>query len=885
MIRQIVERSLRLRVLVTIVAAGIVLAGVIQLRNAPVDIHPEFKPTYVEIQTEALGLSAHEVEQLITVPMEADLLNGVAWLSDIRSESVAGLSSIVLVFESGTPLYKARQVVQERIAQAAIALPAVSKPPRMLQPVSSTSRTMMIGLSSKTLSLIDISQLARWTIKPRLMGLEGVANVSTFGQRERELQVRVNPQRLADNKIALLDVVETTGNAVFASPLTFLEASTPGTGGFIETPTERLGIHHVNPIVGAADLAKVTLADHGELRLGDVADVVEDHQPLIGDALLNKGRGIAMVVEKLPGANTVDVTKRVEAALDDLAPALKGLDMDRTLFRPADYVTSARHNVGVGALAALALVVALLALVFYQWRLALVSVATILVSLVAACLVLYLRGESFNSMVLAGLAVAIGVVVDDAVTGAERIARRRSEAPERPPEANILAATVQVRGTIAYALVFALLPIVPVFFMGEIFGFFGRHFAISYAVAVAVSMAVAVVFTPALSMVLLRNAPAPGRRLAALTRLEGRYESLLSRLLGLKRPALIFALALAAVGAVTVPQLSQSELPGLKERDFLVELEAAPGTSLQRMKQLTSDVAGELRATDGVRTVTAQVGRAVTSDRVSNVNQSDVWVSLDPDAPYGRTVAALKRVVAAHPSLGHDVLTYTQSRLKEAESGADAPIVVRVLGNESAKLTTLAEQVGAKLEAIDGIDHLQVETPVEEPTLEVEVDLERAKQFGIKPGDVRRTAAYLLASVVVGQVYYDQKVFDVVIWGDPQIRQSETDVRNLLIDTPDGKQVRLEEVADVRRVNSPSVVEREGAFRRIDVSASVAGRTRAAVVRDVKEAIKEMDFPLEFRAEFLGTYDDKRAAEGRLLRLGALVALGMLLLLQACFGS
>ena len=524
MMRKLINTSLRLRVLVTVVAAGILVAGVTQLRDARVDLHPEFTPTIVEVQTEALGLSAQEVEQLITSPTEADLLNGVAWLDSIRSESVPGLSSIVMTFEPGTPLYRARQVVQERMSQA-FALPGVSKPPQMLQPVSSTSRTMMIGLSSKTLSLIDISQLARWTIKPRLMGVQGVANVSTFGHRERQLQVQVDPKDLNDKGVALSDVVEATGNALWVSPLSFLEASTPGTGGFIETDAQRLGIQHVSPIESAGDLAQIALppkdgagAAGAALRLGDVAKVVEDHQPLIGDATLDSGAGIVMVIEKLPGANTVEVTKGVEEALNILKPGLKGLELDTTLFRPADYVKDAKSNVGLALLAALLLLVALLAFAFYQWRAALVSVATVVVSLVAAALVLHLRGHTFNSMVVAGLAIAVGAVVDDAISGTERVLRRLRESspgsgasPEahKPVVSTIVEATLEIRGSLLYALVFVLLPVVPVLFMGDLIGAFGRPLAISYALALVASMVTALMLTPALEPA----APQPhGRR-------------------------------------------------------------------------------------------------------------------------------------------------------------------------------------------------------------------------------------------------------------------------------------------------------------------------------------------------------------------------------------
>jgi Cu/Ag efflux pump CusA len=769
----------------------------------------------------------------------------------------------------------------------------------MLQPVSSTSRTMMIGLSSKNLSLIDISQLARWTIKPRLMGVQGVANVSTFGHRERQLQVQVDPKNLNDKGVGLLDVVEATGNALWVSPLSFLEASTPGTGGFIETSAQRLGIQHVSPIQSAGDLAQVALppkdgagaagpqgaAGGPTARLGDVATVVEDHQPLIGDATLDSGQGIVMVVEKLPGANTVEVTKGVEAALNLLKPGLKGLDLDTSLFRPADYVEDAKSNVGLAMLAGLLLLVALLALAFYHWRAALVSVATVVVSLVAAALVLHLRGHTFNSMVLAGLAVAVGAVVDDAISGTERVLRRLREAGDKPVVSTIVDATLEVRGSLLYALVFVLLPVVPVFFMGDILGAFGRPLAISYAMALAASMVTALTLTPALGLLLLSRT-APARETGFASRLHHRYEGLLSRLLATPKPALVTVGVLAVIGLIALPSLRRSSLPELKERDFLVELEAAPGTSLQKMTEISKGVSGQLRAVPGVRKVASHAGRALTSDRVGNVNQADLWVSLDPGADYGKTVKAMKKVVAAqNGGLDKDVLTYTQARLKDVKSGADAPIVVRVFGNNQDTLAAKANEVGAAVGKIKGIKDLQVEVPVSEPTLEVEVNLDKAAQFGVKPGDVRRTAAYLLAGVEVGQLYYDQKIFEVVVWGTPAIRQDEAAIRNLLIDRPTGGQVRLEEVADVRRVNSPDVVEREGAFRRIDVSASVEGRSRSAVASDVNDVISSLAFPLEHRAELLGTYAEKKAAENRLLWLGALAALGMVLLLQAAFGS
>src|SRR4051812_12246906 len=295
--------GLRMGRLVVAGAAAVLVLALVQLPSARVDVYPEFTAPSVQVQTEALGLSAQEVEQLVTVPLEQDLLNGVPFLKDIHSQSLPGLSQIDLTFENGSDLYTARQLVQERMTQAH-ALPNVGSPPLMIQPLASTSRVAMLSLSSRTVSLLDASILARWQIRPRLLGIPGVANVSIWGQRDRQLQVQVDPQRLNRKGVTLTNLLETAGNSLWVSPLTFVEASTPGTGGFIETPTQRLAIQHMLPITAAPQLAKVPVSGT-KLRLGDVATVVEDHQPLIGDALVNgRNAGLVLVVEKFPDANT-----------------------------------------------------------------------------------------------------------------------------------------------------------------------------------------------------------------------------------------------------------------------------------------------------------------------------------------------------------------------------------------------------------------------------------------------------------------------------------------------------------------------------------------------------------------------------------------------------
>jgi Cu/Ag efflux pump CusA len=352
--RWMIASSMRFGRLVVAAGLGLLVLGIVQLGSATVDVFPEFTPPTVQVQTEALGLSAAEVEQLVTLGLEQDLLNGVPWLDHIHSRSEPGLSVIDLVFEQGTDVYAARQMVQERLTQAH-ALPNVGSPPIMIEPLASASRVAMIGISSRTVPLIDMSVLARWKIKPLLMGIPGVANVAIYGQRDRQLQVQVDPARLRAENVSLTEVIETAGNALWVSPLTFVEASTPGTGGFVEGRNQRLAVQHVLPITTARTLAQVRVegARAGSLRLGDVTEVVEDHQPLIGDALGKGDPTLILVIQKFPDANTREVTTAVEQAMSSLRPGMAGISVDTSVYRPASFLDRALGDVGLAALVGL----------------------------------------------------------------------------------------------------------------------------------------------------------------------------------------------------------------------------------------------------------------------------------------------------------------------------------------------------------------------------------------------------------------------------------------------------------------------------------------------------------------------------------------------------
>jgi CzcA family heavy metal efflux pump len=905
--RWIIQSSLRFRLLVVGLAAGVLAVGIVQLRDAPVDVLPEFTPPYAEVQTEALGLSAEEVEQLITVPLEADLLNGVQGVDVIRSESVPGLSSIVLVFQPGTEIYRARQLVQERLTQAH-ALPNVSAPPTLLQPLSSSSRVLMIGLSSRDLSPIEQSVIARWTVKPRLMGVPGVANVAIWGMRDQQIQVQVDPERLRDERVTLNQVVRTTGNAQVVSPLSFLQASTPGTGGFIETPQQRLQVRNVlEKLADPDELGKVPVeGTGGRLRLSDVSSIAVDHQPLIGDAVVGDGNGLLLVVEKFPGANTLEVTRGVEAALDKLRPGLSGMRTDTSVFRPATFIEDATANLTLALIVGGALMALGLAAFLFQWRAILIALVTIPLSLVTAALVLDLLGETFNAISFAGLAVALALVIDDAVAGAQNVARRVTERREAGSDVStattVLDASQEVRGPLAYATLIALLAIVPIAAMEGRPGAFFEPLALSYALAVAAAMVVALTVSPALSLILFSRGRARGGISPLLRGLTPRYDGALAAFMRRPRTTLVAVGACVVAGLAALPFLGASLIPSFDDRDVLVRLDAPPGTSNPRMTEIATAVSRDLRSIPGVDDVGAHVGRAITGDQIVDVNSGEVWVSIDAGADYDATVASIKGAVRRVNGVERDVVTYTTQKIRDVGAlneghnpvrgdglnvltGSDRPLVVRVFGQDLAVLRREAEKVRQVMAQVDGVVDPRLELPARQPTLEIEVDLAKARRYGIKPGDVRRAEAALLQGINVGSVFQDQKVFDVVVQGVPEARQSVAGVRDLLIDAPGGRHVRLGEVADVRVVAQPAVIERDSVARRVDVEAGVSGRSIGAVAGDVEARLEKLSFPLEYHAEVLTQTTAEEIGTTRMLAFGIGCAVAIFLLLQAAFRS
>jgi len=888
--RWIVGQSLRFRWLVLFTAAAMMAFGIAQIPSAKVDVFPEFAPPRVEIQTIALGNSSSEVEQLITVPIE-EQLNGLEGLDELRSKSVSQLSAIELIFKRGTDEMRARQLVEERIAQITSSLPTWASPPFMMPPVSATSRIMKIGLTSDDVTLIEMSSIAYWKIRQRLLRVDGVAAVNIYGERLQQRHVQVDPAKLAKNGATMQQVMDVSADALDAGLLRYSDGAVIGTGGFIETNGKRLNVRNVQAIAGPEDLAQVPVLERGgkTVRLSDIGNVVEDHIPLWGDAVINDRQGLMLIVQKFRGANTMEVTRGVEEAMKDLKPGLRGIAIDTAIFRPATFIEMAMDNLITALLLGCGLVVLILLAFLFEWRTAFISLTAIPLSLVAALLVLDLRGETINVMILAGLVVSVGVVVDDAIIGVENIVRRlrqaRQEGSDKSTAAVVLEATIEVRSAITYATLIILVAVIPVFFLQGLSGSFFKPLVVSYGLAVLVSMLVALVVTPAMCLILLRKSSLERRESPLLRVLKRGYGAVLARVIRRPSPAVVTAAVLLVAGFMIFPTLGSSLLPNFKERDFLMHWLTQPGTSQPEETRITVRACKDLRKIPGVQNCGSHIGQALLADEVYGVDFGENWISVSPDVDYDKTLASIHRTVEGYPGLYRDVQTYLRERIKEVLTGTSESIVVRLFGPDLKVLEQKSDEIAKKIASIDGVVDAHADLQANLPQIEVELDLAAARRHGLKPGDVRRQSSTRISSEEVSDMFHGGKAYDVHVWTIPTARDSVTDVRELPIDTPTGGRIQLQDIADIRLASTPNSIRRELNSRRIDVGANVEGRDLASVVEEVEDQLESVKFPTQYHAEVLGESTELNAAQKRLLLFGAIAAIGIFLLLQAALGS
>lgn len=662
-------------------------------------------------------------------------------------------------------------------------------------------------------------------------------------------------------------------------------------GGFIDTPNQRLAVRHALTVNTPEKLADTIVAFRGNvpLMLGDVADVRVGSPPPIGDAIINDVPGILLIVEKQPWANTLEVTRNVEAAMAELAPALEGIEVDTKIFRPATFIERALENLTHSLLIGCGLVILVLAFFLFNWRAALISSVAIPLSLVTAVLVLYWRGGTINTMVLAGLIIALGEVVDDAIIDVENILRRlrlnRGTSNPKSAFRVVYEASIEVRSAVVYATLIVVLTLVPVFFLEGLAGSFFRPLAASYILAILASLVVALTVTPALSLILLpRHGATPERESPITALLKRVYGMILPPLVRHPWPVLLLVVAVFVGAAIAVPRLGEELMPKFKETDFLMHWVEKPGIGVEAMNRITIAASKELRSIEGVNNFGSHIGRAEVADEVYGPHFTELWISIDPDVDYDKTVAKVQEAVDGYPGLYRDLLTYLTERIKEVLTGSSGSIVVRIYGPDLEQLQQHALQASNIMKEVDGVTNLKIEPQVLIPQIVVRLRPEAAATFGLTPGDVRSATTTLIRGTQVGEIFEDQKIFRVVVWGEESIRRDIDSISRLMIDTPSGAQVPLCDVADVVVEPAPNEIKRIGSSRKLDVICNVEGRDLGSVANEIQNRVlANVEFRQGYHPEFLGEYAEARASRQRLLGLTVFSLLGILLLLQSDF--
>jgi CzcA family heavy metal efflux pump len=724
-----------------------------------------------------------------------------------------------------------------------------------------------------------MTTIAKWTIRPRLMAIPGVANVAIWGQHDRQIQVLIDPNRLHASGIATNQVVNAARKGVEI-----------GGGGFIDTPNQRLAVSHISRIKSPEDLKDVPVVMRGNtpIRLGDVATLVEGSPPPIGDAIINDEPGLLLIVEKQPWGNTLEVTRKVEEVLEALRPGLKDLYIDSTIFRPATFIEMSLQNLNKALLIGCLLVILVLVFFLNDWRTALISVLAIPTSLITAALILNYRGGTINTMVLAGLVIALGELVDDAIIDVENIIRRlRLNREKTKPESLfkvVLNASLEVRSAVVYGSIIVALVLMPVIFLTGLSGSFFRPLAFSYILAIMSSLFVALTLTPALSLILLPKA-SERKETAFMKRFKEHYGEFLSGIVRTPKKVFLILGGAFLITLIILPFLGEEFLPNFKEYDFLMHWVEKPGTSIEAMDRITIRASKELRAIPGVRNFGSHIGRAEVADEVVGPNFTELWISLDPKVDYHKTVASIQEVVNGYPGLYRDLLTYLRERIKEVLTGSSATLVVRIYGENLEILRNKAEEVKTKIADIEGVVDLKVKPQILVPQIEVHVRHQLAAQFGLTAGEIRQAVNLYINGLKVGEFYEDQNIFDVVVWGEESVRSNIIALRSLMIDIPTGGQVPLKDVADVFIAPTPNEITRESASRYTEVTCNVSGRDLGSVAEDIQNRLNGISFDQGYHPELLGEYAAQQASRNRIFGLSLLSLVGIFLILHADFGS
>jgi CzcA family heavy metal efflux pump len=883
MLSAIVRFSVHRRGMVLVLALVLLVYGGFRLGSAGLDIFPEFSAPRVVIQTEAPGLTAEQTETLVTQRIEKHLA-GLIGLDTIRSESIQGLSVVTAVFRENTDIYRNRQLVGERLNALAGELPAGAGPP-LAVPLSSSSATVLtLGLRSDSRSLMELRDLVDWTLVPRLLAVPGVADVNVFGGDIRQLQIQPDPERLRRHGLALEDVILAARQAT----------GLPG-AGFVENSNQRIALNIAGLPADPDTLKQVVLLrkDGGNVTLADVATVATGARPPIGAAAINGKPAIVLMVIGQYGANTLSVSRSVESVLAEFAPlfARQGIDFHPRLFRPADYIERSLQNLSGHLLVGGLLVVLVLYAFLFDLRTAFISALAIPLSLLAAVVALLALGMNLNIMVLGGLAIALGEVVDDAIIDTENIFRRLREnrAREKPRSTVrvVYEASMEVRGSVVYASFIVALVFLPLLTLGGVAGRLFAPLGYAYILAILMSLLVALTVTPALCYLLLENR-AGGDNPPLIHWLQPRYGALLRRIAEHPKTAIGSSLAVCALALALLPTLGGEFLPELREGHYIVHTASLPGTSLTESLRIGGQLVKQFSELPEVASASQWAGRAERGADTYGSHYSEYEVHLKPlsGAEQGAVLDRLRKILRDFPGILFEANTFLTERVDETISGYTSPVAVNLYGHDLDPLDRLARQVADLIGRIPGATDVQLRSPPGTPLLQVRLDLERLAGYGLRPLEAADAVQTALQGRTVGSYYLDNRAYEVAVILPPEAREKIETVAKIPLRTPDGLIVELGEVADVEQVGGRYNILHRGGQRVQTVTANVAGRDLQSFMDELRNrTLHTIPFPPDIYPEFTGAAVEQGTARQELIVHSLLAGIGVLLLIQLAIGS
>jgi len=883
MLSALVRFSVRFRGVIVALSCLLLVYGGYRLSQTSLDIFPEFSPKLVIIQTESPGLSSEQVEVQVSRRIE-NALSGQVGLDSIRSQSIQGLSVVTLIFDDDSDLFLDRQLVAERLANVATQLPEGIGPPIMVPLTSSSSTIMTIGVTSETVSLMDLRTLVDWTVTPRLLSVAGVADVNVFGGEVRQFQIQIMPDALRRHGLSIEDVVNAAEDATGVLG-----------AGFIENKNQRIVLRTEGQPKTAAQLADVVVRHHQgvTLRLGDVAKVVVAPEPRVGGASIGQKQGVLMMVIGQYGANTMAVTKNVEAALDEFSERFReqGITLHGDLFRPANYIQASLGNITGHLMVGAVLVISVLFLFLFNMRSAFISATAIPLSLISAAVVLVEMGASINIMVLGGLAIALGEVVDDAIIDTENIFRRlrenrRLEAPKSFVQV-VFDASMEVRGSVVYASFIVMLVFVPLLTMSGVAGRMFEPLGIAYILAIMASLIVALTVTPALCCMMLGGVektddPPVVRFLKPL------YGRALAKISSHPRFAIVGVLLFCGGGIAMLPLLGGSFLPELREGHYMIHTASVPGTSIEESLRVGGDIMRRVSRIEGVRSVSQWAGRAERGADTLGTHYSEYEIDLVPlSGPEQQRVKdSIRDILDDTPGMASELNTFLIERVDETISGYTAPVVVNIFGNDLDLLDRKAQEVARVMATVPGATDIQLRAPPGTPLLKVRVRLDDLKQYGIRPMQVFRAVQTAYEGREVGQVYDGARTFSVAVIMDESLRRQPPSVEKLPLRTPDGRIVSLQDVADIIPSGGRYVILHSGAQRLQTVTCNVDGRDLASFFDELKARIGEdMSLPADTYLEFTGAAVAQAKSREELVVHSLLAGVGILVLLYVALAS